>query len=235
MSILKKLIGTKNRQENKTGENIAPKPKCSPEREFGDPQKHNYRAINAEKHESGRLLITYECADCGDTYKYFTPFIKNFAPENYETAAIDCYEAEKYAMAVEFAQKAFDLECNKVSMATIMLIVSNMDGDLDKILDACEKYYRVFYTYDDVSRHLFQVKKILEDAVNYMVENKKCYFSYTWGSGATQNLITLSYLDVINLLAKWRYLASCSMDGIDNGFSQSQIENFIRQLSKLKG
>ncbi|MDR1198102.1 MAG: hypothetical protein LBK94_03690 [Prevotellaceae bacterium] len=70
MSILKKLFKTTNRKENKSGKNI----KCSPEREFGDPQKHNYKATNVEKHESVRYKITYECADCGDAYGYFTPF-----------------------------------------------------------------------------------------------------------------------------------------------------------------
>jgi hypothetical protein len=189
MSILKKLFGTTNRQENKSGEIIVPKKKCSPEREFGSPRDHNYKAINVEKHESGRYEITYECADCGDIYGYYTPF-ENLLPYGggsagygYDDLAIDCYEAERYALATEFAQKAFDLKCNQSSMMAIMLIVSIMDGNLEKTLDACDKYYTLFYTYNEVSKHIFHIKDILEHAAKYMIDNRKPEFAYMQEQG----------------------------------------------------
>ncbi|MDR1198103.1 MAG: hypothetical protein LBK94_03695 [Prevotellaceae bacterium] len=149
--------------------------------------------------------------------------------------AIDCYEAEKYDMALEFAEKAFDLKCNQHSMMTIMLIVSIIDGNLEKTLDVCDKYYTLFYTYDEVSRFIFRVKNTLEVASKYMIDNRKPEFAYLQEQETNKlpDVITLPLLRVINLLEKLKYLDSRSVYGLGNGFSQAQIENLIRQLRAL--
>jgi tetratricopeptide (TPR) repeat protein len=255
------LFGKNNRKEKRSSKDITPKQEYSPEKELGCSQKHQYKATNVEKYGLDRYKITHECTVCGDTFDYYTPpegllpYAGGSTGYGYEDLAIDCYEAEKYDIALEYAQKAIKdniILTNPESKYAQELLMYNADGDtreileiiivsakvlgkLEDALDTCYKYHSVFYSYDGISKHIFHIKDILEHAAKYMIDNRESEFKYVQDQKKNKSLpaiITLPILRVVNLLAKLKYLDS-GVYGIGNGFSKAGIDNLVNQLRKL--